>query len=178
MKKIFCLFIILGIMFIPRINVHASDLKNKIEEECRFDDHVTEIAVNDEIMRKEILSYRETNDDRFNEGVSDENYRYITARLDVIYEKKTGEKISSMYMEANFRYNTKYKEAKCLSTSHGEELLNDSYKIKGFARTQNAMWTNGGAYGKASLKSGVKHIDKNRYMFTCDSDAKLNLIRL
>jgi hypothetical protein len=75
-------------------------------------------------------------------------YRYITREIHVAYTTETGKLLDEAAIEANFRYNTKTREAQCLSTSNKEK--ND--KVAVTMRTGNETRAYGGAYGEIKLK--------------------------
>lgn len=93
-----------------------------------------------------------------------------------LYNKKTNEEWARGYVSANFRYNSDYQEAKCLSTDAGEVSALDGYTVETTHRTNNITWDVGGAYGEVNFKWGLLGIFKNRntVTITCDSNGNVS----
>lgn len=179
MKKLMCALVIFItlFMFCPNdMNVYALGEGDKISVNFEsLANNNTETIIYGGIVKKEEWSYVETNP---LENVRDNSYKYITMRLDVTYTNKNGKKIATTYLEANFRYNTKYKEAKCLSVAHGEEIIDHSYDVVGFSRTKNSKWSRGAAYGQIKLCKGGKIINKDQYILKCNYKGYLKLVKI
>lgn len=92
-----------------------------------------------------------------------------------LYDKDTKEEWARGFVSANFRYNSDYQEAKCLSTNAGKISALDGYTVETTHRTDNKTWDVGGAYGEVNFKWGIFGINKNRntVTITCDSDGNV-----
>lgn len=93
-----------------------------------------------------------------------------------LYNKETYEEWARGYVSANFRYNSDYQEAKCLSTDAGEISALEGYTVETSHRTNNSTWDVGGAYGEVNFKWGLLGIFKNRNIvtITCDSNGNVD----
>ena len=175
MKRLLCCLFVLSMLLTfdsYALNVGKNNISILKGNKC--DQEVVETLLSDGIKRKEsITCYEISKGDSEIKG----NYKYITMRLDVTYLDKDGNTIAAVYIASNFRYNSEYKEAKCLSTSHGETVMNDSYTASGFARTKNIMWTNGEAYGMINVSKGMSTVDSVNYILKCDYNGKTELVR-
>lgn len=80
-------------------------------------------------------------------------YEYITERCSKDIYDQEGNFIAKVSLEANFRYNSDYGEAKCLSTESVVLLLGEGAKVETEMRTQNATTAEGGAYAEITVNS-------------------------
>lgn len=95
-------------------------------------------------------------------------YKYFTIRTEISYFDKNGIKIAAAFIEYNFRYNTKFRQAKCLSTFHGQSCTDPKYCLSLFARTKNTSLENGEGFGLIKLEKSGKRIDYKQYIISCD----------
>lgn len=107
-------------------------------------------------------------------------YSYINDYTVEVYlfDKDTKEEWARGFVSANFRYNSEYQEAKCLSTNAGEISSLDGYTVETTHRVDNVTWDVGGAYGEVNFEWGILDIFKNRntVKITCNSDGDVEYI--
>ena len=133
----------------------------KSEESAeKKDTIVSEVIVKREKLKDNIIRETTIKDKK---SISDSKlstndiYKYITREIHVAYTTEAGQLLDEAVIEATFRYNTKTREAQCLSTSNKEK--ND--KVAVTMRTGNETRAYGGAYGEIKLKYPFGAITKS-----------------
>lgn len=143
----------------------------KSEESAeKKDTIVSELIVKREKLKDNIIRETTIKDKK---SISDSKlntndiYKYITREIHVAYTTEAGQLLDEAVIEATFRYNTKTREAQCLSTSNKEK----NGKAAVTMRTGNETRSYGGAYGEIKLKYPFGAITKTLYeilIIKCD----------
>lgn len=126
----------------------------------------------DGITKKAILKHF----DYVYDNIDDSNtYKYKTVRHEQEYRDKNGILIASAYMDANFRFNKKTKEARCISTSTCIWTANKDNQITVTGRTLNMTHEKGAGFGEVVYSLNSKIIDKCKLIIMCDYNGQIAL---
>ncbi len=159
----FYLSIFFMLIIFTGINIKALGIDSPLSmysKDGTQQEKVIETVVNDDIVKKEYIKYYLVGEDK--------NYKYVKVHVDVVYEDNEGNEVAVAFVDSNFRYNTEYNQARCLSTSRGGISHNNSYCLSTFARTKNINPYEGESYCSIRLELNRRKIDFSRYTIFCD----------
>ncbi len=124
------------------------------------------IKLKDGIIKKEKISIIEY---CYPKDLSSINEKYLTVRTVITYSlESTGEVISAVSMESNFRYNSHTERAQCLSTSLGTVESCEGSIVDAFSRRANIKVGQGQSVVHLEFKYKNYVYDNTHYRISCD----------
>lgn len=124
------------------------------------------IKLKDGIIKKEKIS---TVRYCYPKDLSNINEKYLTVRTVITFSlESTGEVISIVSMESNFRYNSHTERAQCLSTSLGTVKSCEGGVAETFSRRANVKIGCGQSIAHLEFKYKGNVYDNTHYRISCD----------
>ena len=125
----------------------------------------------DGIIKKEEIS---TIKYFYPKDLSNINEKYLTVRTVITFSlESTGEVISIVSMESNFRYNSHTERAQCLSTSLGTVKSCEGGAAEAFSRRANVKTEYGQSIVRLEFKYNDNVYDNTRYRISCDYEGNI-----
>ena len=98
----------------------------------------------------------------------------MTVRTVITFSlESTGEVISIVSMESNFRYNSHTERAQCLSTSLGTVKSCEGGAAEAFSRRANVKTEYGQSIVRLEFKYNDNVYDNTRYRISCDYEGNI-----
>ncbi len=162
---VFALLLMISNAF--NINIKAFDeASNCFGKVDMVSDYVKHYTLGDGIIKKEVVS---TYKYLYSQELENSDEKYISLQTNVSYtEEATNKVLAIASMEANFRYNSRTKEAVCLSATKGNVLNVDGCELSIFSIPANITTKLGGSIVSLKFKYHGKVYDDVVHEITCD----------
>lgn len=165
--KLFKCLLCLGILF-SCVKGSALDVQNAcLELQGTPATHRSTKKISDAIEKKEEIS---TENYEFAGNLNKSDYKYVKVYKDVAYMDGNSKAVLSLIgVKSTFRYNSKTREAKCLSSFARSVVLDPSYSVNVSSRNANKNTETGSELISIEFKSSLGRVlDKDNLEIDCD----------